>query len=99
MFVRFDLLSNLHDQKEYDNNFVISQEANMLATLKIKIEIICSLVNPCGKNKHRYPINKKEKIRNRGDQQRDNHPIQCYKRIRNYIQMTCIINMIKKQYN
>ena len=61
MFVRFDLLSNLHDQKEYDNNFVISQEANMLAILKIKIEIIYSLVNPCGKTKHRYPINKKKK--------------------------------------
>ena len=36
VFVRFDLLSYLHDQKEYDNNFVISQEANMLATLKDK---------------------------------------------------------------
>ena len=50
----------------------------------IKIEIIYSLVNPCGKSKHRYPINKKttkrktkEKKRNTGDQQRDNHPIHC----------------------
>ena len=67
-------------------------------TKKIKIEIIYSLVNPCVKNKHRYLNNKKEK-RNRGDQQRDNHPIQGYKRIRNYIQMTCIRNMVKKQYN
>ena len=100
MFVRFDLLSNLHDQKEYDNYFVICREANMLATLKIKIEIIYSLVNPCGKNKHRYPINKKRKEnRNKGDQQRDNHPTQGYKMIRNYIQITCIINMVKKQYN
>ena len=32
----FDLLSNLHDQKEYDKYFVISREANMLATLKTK---------------------------------------------------------------
>ena len=32
----FLFVSNLHDQKEYDNNFVISQEANMLATLKNK---------------------------------------------------------------
>ena len=40
VFVRFDLLSNFHDQKEYDNYFVISREANMLATLKIEIEII-----------------------------------------------------------
>ena len=60
MFVRFDLLNNLHDQKEYDSYFVISREANMLATLKNKIEIIYSLVNTCGENKHRYPINKKE---------------------------------------
>ena len=36
VFVRFDLLSNLHDQKEYDNYFVISREANVLATLKNK---------------------------------------------------------------
>ena len=36
VFVRFDLLSNLHDQKEHDNYFVISREANMLATLKNK---------------------------------------------------------------
>ena len=34
VFVRFDLLSCLHDQKGYGNYFVISQEANMLATLK-----------------------------------------------------------------
>ena len=62
MFVRFDLLSNLHDQKEYDNYFIISREANMLATLKkIRIEIIYSFVNPCGKNKDRYPINNKKK--------------------------------------
>ena len=27
----------------------------MLATLKIQIEIIYSLFNLCGKNKHRYP--------------------------------------------
>ena len=33
----------------------------MLATLKIKIEIIYSLGNPCGKIKHRYPINQKKK--------------------------------------
>ena len=32
-----------------------------LQHLKIKIEIIYSLVNLCGKNKHRYPINKKKK--------------------------------------
>ena len=68
----------------------------MLATLKIKIEIIYSLVNPYGKYKHRYTINKKK--RNRGVQKRGNHPTQGYKRIRNYSQMTCIINMIKKQY-
>ena len=92
MFVRFDLINNLHDHKEYDNYFAISQKANMLATLKIKIEIIYSLVNPCGKSKHRHPINKKKKIRNRGDQQRDNHLSQGYARIRNYIQMTCIMN-------
>ena len=61
--------------------------------------MIYLLVNPCGKNKHRYPIKKKGQKRNRGDQQRDNHPIQGYKRIRNYIQMTCIINMVKNQYN
>ena len=36
VFVRFDLSSNPHKQKEYDNNFVISQEANMLAILKNK---------------------------------------------------------------
>ena len=60
VFVRFDLLSNFHDQKEYDNYFVISREANMLATLKIKIEIIYSLVNLCGKNKHRYPSTKQK---------------------------------------
>ena len=36
VFVRFDLFGNLHDQKEYNNNFVISQEANMLETLKNK---------------------------------------------------------------
>ena len=36
VFVRLDLLSNLHDQKEYDNYFVISREANIFATLKIK---------------------------------------------------------------
>ena len=36
VFVRFDLLSNLHDQKEYYNLFVISREANILATLKNK---------------------------------------------------------------
>ena len=96
MSVRFDLLSNLHDQKEYDNYFVISREVNMLATLKIKIEIIYPLVNPYGKYKHRYPINKK---RNRGVQQRDNHPTQGCKRMRNYIQITCIINMVKKEYN
>ena len=59
VFVCFDLLSILHDQKKYDNYFVISREANMLATLNTKIEIIYSLVNPCGKKKHRYPINKK----------------------------------------
>ena len=61
VFVRFDLLSNLHDQTEYDIYFVISREANILTTLEIKIETIYSLVNPCGQNKHRYPINKKEK--------------------------------------
>ena len=98
VFVCFDLLSNLHDQKEYDNYFAISREANMLAILKIKIKMKYSLVNPCGKTKHRYPINKKEK-RNRGVQQRDNHSTQGHKRIRNYIQRTCIINMVKKQYS
>ena len=50
MFVRFDLISNLRDQKESDNYFVISREANMHAKLKIKIEIVYSLVNTCGKN-------------------------------------------------
>ena len=65
VFVRFDLLSNLHGQKEYNNYFVISQEGNILAPLKIKIEIIYSLVNPCGKNKHRYPNNKKRKKKQR----------------------------------
>ena len=33
----------------------------MHVTLKIKIEIIHSLVNTCGKNKHRNPMNKKKK--------------------------------------
>ena len=61
VFVRFDLLSNPHDQKEYDKYFVIRREANMLATLKNKNEIIYSLANPFGKNKPRYPINKKKK--------------------------------------
>ena len=37
-------LSNLHEKKEYDNYFVISREAVMLATLKTKIGIIYSLV-------------------------------------------------------
>ena len=46
----------------------------------------------------KVPHQQKEKG-NRGDQQRGNHPTQGYKRIRNYIQMTCIINMVKKQYN
>ena len=36
VFVCFDLLRNLHEQKEYGNYFVISREANMLATLKNK---------------------------------------------------------------
>ena len=36
VFVRFDLLSNHHDQKELYNYFVISREANMLATLRNK---------------------------------------------------------------
>ena len=36
VFVRLDLLSNVHDQKEYDNYFVTSREAYLLATLKIK---------------------------------------------------------------
>ena len=75
---------------------LLAERQICLQHLKIKIEIIYLLVNPCGKNKHRYPINKK---RNRGDQQRDNNPIQGYKRTRNYIQMTCIINVFKKQYN
>ena len=70
----------------------------MLQHLKVKIEIIYSLVSPCGKNKHRYPINKKEK-KNRGVQERNNHSTQGYRRIRNYIEMACIINMVKKQYN
>ena len=47
----------------------------------------------------RCPIDKKEKKGTEEFQQRDNHPTQGYKRIRNYIQMTCIINMVKKQYN
>ena len=34
VFVCFDMLGNLHDQQESDNYFVISREANMLATLK-----------------------------------------------------------------
>ena len=61
MFVRVDLLGNIHDKKESDNYFVISREANMFATLKMKFEMIYSLVNTCGKNKHRHPINKKKK--------------------------------------
>ena len=42
MFIvtEYAALSNLQDQKEYDNYFVISREAHMLAILKIKIEII-----------------------------------------------------------
>ena len=52
----FDLLSNHHDQKEYDNHFVINRETNIYATLKIKIEIIYSLDNPCG-----VPSTKKKK--------------------------------------
>ena len=36
VLVRFDLLSYLHYQKDYDNSFVISQEAYMLATLNNK---------------------------------------------------------------
>ena len=36
VLVRFDLLSNFHDLNDYDNYFVISREANMLATLKNK---------------------------------------------------------------
>ena len=62
------------------------------------MEIIYSLVNTCGKNRHRYPINKKGK-KKRGVQQRDNYPTQGYKRVRNYMQMTCIINMVKKHSN
>ena len=58
VFVRFDLLSNLHDQKEYDNYYVISREADLLATPKTKNKIKYSLVNPCGKNKHRFHIKK-----------------------------------------
>ena len=65
VFVRFDLLSNPHDQKEYDKYFVISREENMLATLKNKNEIIYSLANPFGKNKPRYPINKKKNKKQR----------------------------------
>ena len=49
MFVRFDLLSNLHGQKEYDNNFAISREAYILITLKIKIQSTYSLVNHVAK--------------------------------------------------
>ena len=98
MFVRFDLLGYLHNQKEYDNYFVISREAITLATLKIKIEIIYSLVNPCGKTIIDTPSTKKKK-RNIGVQQPDNHPTQGYKRIKNYIQMTCIISMVKKHSN
>ena len=46
------------------------------------------------------PSTKKEKEkRNRGVQQRENHPTQGYKRIRNYIQITCIISMITMQHN
>ena len=56
----------------------------MLATIKIKI--IYSLVNPSGKNKHRYPIQKLTKKKQRS-QLRDNHPTQCYKRTRNLIQI------------
>ena len=71
----------------------------MLATLKNKKnEIIYSLVNTCGKTNKGTPSTKKRK-RNRGVQQRDNHPTQGYKSIKNYIKMTCIINMVEKQYN
>ena len=38
--VCYDLLSNLHDEKEYDNYFVISRIACMLETLKHNIKII-----------------------------------------------------------
>ena len=44
-----------------------------------------------------YVPHQQKRERNRGVQLRDNHPTQGYKRIRNYIQMTCIINMVKKQ--
>ena len=45
------------------------------------------------------PHQQNKEKRNRAAKQRDNHPTQGYNRIRNYIQTTCIINMLKKQYN
>ena len=69
----------------------------MLSTLKIKIEIMYThwLIH-VAKTKIGTQSTKK---RNNGNQQRDSHPTQGYARKRNYIQMTCIINMVKKQYN
>ena len=55
-----------------------------------------SLVNPCLKNKHRYPINKTNNKRNRGAQARDNHPTHGYKRTRKFIKITCITHKAKK---
>ena len=98
VFVHSDLLSNLMIKRNMTIILLLSKRQICLHHLKIKIEVIYSLVNPCGKNKHRHPINKKE-TRNRGVKQRDNHPTQGYKRIRNYIQMACIVNMLKKQCN
>ena len=73
---------------------LLAKRQKCLHHLKIKVEIIYSLVNQCGKNKHRYPSTKKER-RNRGVQERDNHPTQGYKRIRNYSRMTCIVKCLR----
>ena len=79
------------------NYFVISREANVLATLKNKNRNNILISEYMWQHTNiGTPSTKKEKKRNRGVQQRDNHPTQGYKRIRNYIQMACIINMFKK---
>ena len=98
VFVLFDLLSNLHDQNEYDNYFVINREAYMLETLKIKNKIICSLVIHVAKQTW-VPHQQNKQKRNRGAQPLDNHPTQGYNRTRNSVQMASIINMVRKQYN
>ena len=57
MSLYLDLFSNYHDKEEYDNYFVISGGAYLLATLNWK-KIIHSLVNACCEDGHRHPINK-----------------------------------------